>query len=367
MIQDASPTTEREIVDSRALQNAKIDPIPSTAADFRSWKSSLILLLGRLDISGSDYLTSWISHAFKVSTAEFCAGSSEHDPRLDRWLASELISGLKGVPDLQFKVQGYVERCTREGTAPRGRAVLQMISRHIDLDRVRGSLITSQSIFQVELHGCPTSDLQEFSAQVMKVFNSIPHDQWPNQRMPGEFLFHKLRTVRRLERVIDEIKRSSDDSPLRGFDFLWSRLQEFLVEEKEDANAKSIEQSLTSPKKSANIPKAKTPAVLRLHQNLCQRRQALSHLRKENQKDMESHWVRKKRQKHHASSIKCRQVVFMVQGVPIVIRKLHLQSPRVRAARIQSRSLRLHQQQQPRLWRLWPSLLRPCFSHPKLG
>ena len=95
----------------------------------------------------------------------------------------------------------------------------------------------------------------------LKVFNSIPHDQWPNQRMLGEFLFHKLRTVRRLERVIDEIKRSSDDSPLRGFDFLWSRLQEFLVEDKEDANAKSIEQSLTSPKKSANIPKAKTPAV----------------------------------------------------------------------------------------------------------
>ena len=44
-------------------------------------------------------------------------------PRLDRWLASELIKGLKGVPDLQFKVQGYIERCTRNGTAPRGRAV----------------------------------------------------------------------------------------------------------------------------------------------------------------------------------------------------------------------------------------------------
>ena len=59
--------------------------------------------------------------------------------------------------------------------------------------------------------------------------------------MLGEFLFHKLRTVRRLERVIDEIKRSPDDSYLRDFDFLWSRLQEFLVEEREDANAKLIE------------------------------------------------------------------------------------------------------------------------------
>lgn len=115
-------------------------------------------------------------------------------------------------------------------------------SRHFDLDRARGSLITSQSFFQVELNGYSVSDLQDFSSQVMKVLNSIPHEQWPDQRMLGEFLFHKLRTVRRLERVIDEIKRSPDDSYLRDFDFLWSRLQEFLVEEREDANAKSIEQ-----------------------------------------------------------------------------------------------------------------------------
>ncbi len=265
LIQDGSPTTEREIVDSRALQHAKLHPMPSSAADFRNWKNSLILLLGRMDISNSDYLMMWISHAFKVDTAEYCSNSSELVPRLDRWLASELIKGLEGVPDLQRKVQGYVERCTRNGTAPRGRAALHMASRHFDLDRVRGSLITSQSIFQVELNGYSISDLQDFSSQVMKVLNnSIPHDQWPNQRMLGEFLFHKLRTVRRLETVIEESKRSADDSSLRDFDHLWSRLQEFLVEEREDANARSIEQSLRSPKKTTPTttnPKVKTSAV----------------------------------------------------------------------------------------------------------
>lgn len=81
--------------------------------------------------------------------------------------------------------------------------------------------------------------------------------------MLGAFLFHKLRTVRRLERVIDEIKRSPDGSHLRDFDHLWGKLQEFLVEEREDANARSIEQSLKGPKKTVTDPKAKalgTPA-----------------------------------------------------------------------------------------------------------
>jgi hypothetical protein len=252
--------TERDLVDNRALQNAKLEPLPNNAADFRAWKNSLILMLGRLGISGNDYLTNWISLAFRVDSAQECSTSSDLVPKLDRWLASELIKGFKEFPELQFKVQGYIEGCTRQSQAPRGRAVVQMISRHFDLDRVRGPLITSQSVFMVELNGYSVADLQEFSSNLMKVLNQIPSEQWPNQRMLGEFLFHKLRTVHRLERVIDEFKRSPDDSTMREFNYLWGRLQEFLVEEREDVNARSIEQSLRTKKKEEK-PKAKTPAV----------------------------------------------------------------------------------------------------------
>ena len=131
------------------------------------------MLLGRLDISGSDYLTSWVSHAFKVNSADFGASSSELVPCLDRWLASELMKGLKGVPGLQFKVQGYIERCTRDGTAVVQCFRWPLVT--LTWIGVRGSLITSQSIFQVDLHGHPTSDLQNFSAQAMRVLNRIPH------------------------------------------------------------------------------------------------------------------------------------------------------------------------------------------------
>ena len=71
------------------------------------------------------------------------------------------------------------------------------------------------------------ADLQEFSSSLMKVLGQIPSRQWPNQRMLGGFLFHKLRIARRLERVIDEIKRSPDDSAMREFSNFWVQLQEF--------------------------------------------------------------------------------------------------------------------------------------------
>ena len=141
--------TERDLVDNRALQNAKLEPLPNNAADFRAWKNSLILMLGRLGISGNDYLTNWISRAFRVDSAQECSTSTDLVPKLDRWLASELIKGFKELPELQFKVQGYIEGCTRQSQAPRGRAVVQMISRHFDLDRVCGPLIT----FSIGFHG----------------------------------------------------------------------------------------------------------------------------------------------------------------------------------------------------------------------
>ena len=93
-----------------------------------------------------------------------------------------------------------------------------MISRHFDLDRHRGALLTSQSVFQIELSGFTVKDLQKFSGQIMKALNAIPSQDRPNKRMLGEFLFHKLRTVRRLERIIDEIKRPPETSSMRDFD-----------------------------------------------------------------------------------------------------------------------------------------------------
>ena len=124
--------TERHLFDSRALQSAKLEPLPNNAVDFRVWKNSLISMLGRLDISVS---LLGFPLPLKVGSTQECSDSSGLVPRLDRWFASKLTKGLQGVLELQFKVQVYIESCTRQSLAPRGRAVIQMISRHFDLER----------------------------------------------------------------------------------------------------------------------------------------------------------------------------------------------------------------------------------------
>ena len=144
---------EKDVVDARALQSACIDALPNNAAEYRGWKNTLILLLGRFDISGKEALTLWLSPSFQVDGEKEVESSSGLFPRLQRWLAGELIKSLKGIPEFSFRVPGYVEGCTRKVQSPRGRAILHMISRHFDLDRNRGALLTTQSIFQVTLRG----------------------------------------------------------------------------------------------------------------------------------------------------------------------------------------------------------------------
>eukprot|EP00435_Cladocopium_sp_Y103_P029893 s1070_g7.t1 len=165
LIAGVTPKKEKDLVDSRALQNAKIEPVPNNASDYRQWKHTFILLLGRLDTSGEEALAQWIAPAFHVDAvkAADCLDSSGLFPRLDRWLAGELlIKSIKGLPELSFKVQAYVEGCTRKVEAPRGRAILNMVSRHFDLDRNRGALLTAQSVFQISLQGYSIKELQDF-------------------------------------------------------------------------------------------------------------------------------------------------------------------------------------------------------------
>ena len=51
LVAGPTPKLERDMVDSCALQHAKLDVITSNASKFRGWKNSITLLFGRLDIS----------------------------------------------------------------------------------------------------------------------------------------------------------------------------------------------------------------------------------------------------------------------------------------------------------------------------
>ena len=86
---------ERDIVDARSLWYATLGPVPSSASDFRAWKTSCCWSLQSwIIISDRDYLEHWLSKAYEVNSDEVIKHDSGCVPRLDRWLAAEISKGL---------------------------------------------------------------------------------------------------------------------------------------------------------------------------------------------------------------------------------------------------------------------------------
>ena len=155
----------------------KLEPVPSDAASFRSWKNGFKVQLSKLDTSGQGLVLAWISRGFDADKADL--QDSGFLPRLDAWVAGELSSGrvLKQSSELEQDIAAYVERCGQLGHSPKGRVMLSIISWHYDLDRVRGSVLTASTPFQIELGGSSIKDLRDFVNRIRLVLSAIPIGQ----------------------------------------------------------------------------------------------------------------------------------------------------------------------------------------------
>ncbi|CAE6955300.1 GIP [Symbiodinium natans] len=279
---DASPVheieeperQEKHIVDYRALLHLKLEPVPSDAAGFRAWKNALLVQIAKLDMSGEGLVVEWLSQSFTAEKEDLT--ESGFLPRLDAWIAGEMTSlrVLKQVTELEQEVIAYVELCGQARSQPKGRYMLALLARHFSIDRVRGTVLTASTLFQVEIGGNSMRDLRDFVQRVRTVLYAIPVGQRPDDRLTGEWLFHRAKHIRKLERVIEDIRESAPESRRREWDYLWNKIQDILVQEREDANSHSVMKSLQiaapqaktkgvpagTKEASRSSPKAKTPA-----------------------------------------------------------------------------------------------------------
>ena len=253
--------SERKIVDSRALLRLMFDPIPDSAAGFGLAQCPAgTSRRARPVWTGQSLVHKWLSESFQLEREDL--EDSGLLPRLDASLASEMSSTrvLRQVPDLEQEISSYVELCGQRGTSPKIQYMLALLSRFFDLGRVRGSVHAS-TLFQVEISGNSVKDLKDFVQRVRIVLSQIPIGQRPDDRLTGEWLFHRVKHVRKLERTIEDIRESARDSRRREWSFLWDKIQDILIQDREDSNALSVMKSLQSatPSKARGAPAETQP------------------------------------------------------------------------------------------------------------
>eukprot|EP00439_Symbiodinium_sp_Y106_P061549 s531_g9.t1 len=235
---DNEEQLEEVIIEAELLHQASMNEVESQvrdvlneadAANFRTWKNGFKVQLSKLDTSGRGLTLAWISRAVDADKADL--QDSGLLPRLDAWVAGELSSGrvLKQSSELEQDITAYIERCGQLGQLPEGAVMLSIISRHYDLDRVRGSVLTASTLFQIELGGSSIKDLRDFVNRIRLVLSAIPIGQRPDDRLTGEWLFHRVKHIRKLEHGIEDIRESGSTSYRREWPYLWEKIQDVKI------------------------------------------------------------------------------------------------------------------------------------------
>ena len=245
---------EKDVYRSKDLSLIRIEHLPTSASEFRSWRNTFLTRVASIDQTGNDVILNWLMVAFEEGRdiAEFTASGLL--PRLDSHIGSLIMDSrhLKG--ELGMKFQTYAESCQMSRHAPRGRAFLHMIAQHFRLDLNRGSNLTQQALLDLQLDGFTAKDLEKFVERIEYVLNGIPQSHQPSEVTKFTWLHSRVKRCKLLQRHIDRIRDSRETSHVRTWDWLMNKIKSVLIEVREDQNEESIRNSLASvsPK-----PKAK--------------------------------------------------------------------------------------------------------------
>ena len=249
--------SEEGVYKHKDLSLVKIDTLPRDAAQFRSWKNAFVTKVCAIDRTGSDTLLKWLLPAFETSQ-DVDLSDPQGLPRFDAHLASLLADPKHLNNELGMQLQGYIEGCQLQYTAPRGRVLLQMVARRFFLDQRRGANLTEQALLELQLDTFTYQSLLAFANRVEYILNSIPVDHQPSEQTKFTWLFSRLKKCRLLQRHIDRIKDAHEGSRVRTWDWLFSKLKDLIAELREDANETAIKDALSpSSNKPNNPPKTK--------------------------------------------------------------------------------------------------------------
>ncbi|CAE7264193.1 FAD4L1, partial [Symbiodinium sp. CCMP2592] len=257
---------ESSIYKYKDLKDIKLPQIPGSSVEFRAYRNSVLTQIASIDCSGKAVLLKWLQKSLDPSGSIALTRSLQRDceglPRLDGWISACISDAkhLKGEWGLQ--AQSYLERCHASGTMPSGRALLSILSRRYRIDKVRGPLVTLQSLFDLEPDSFSYQSLVAFKQRVEYVLNGLPERQWPDAETMFSWIYSRLKGCRMLSRTIDRVKDAKPGSKRRTFEYIWNGLEEVLAEVREDRNEQALKDSLKEDSKQKQKPDANAKGIL---------------------------------------------------------------------------------------------------------
>ena len=180
--------SEEDVYKRKDLSLIKVDALPKDAAQFRSWKNAFVTRVCAIDRTGADTLLRWLLPAFETA-GDANLPHPQGLPRFNARLASLLADPKHLHNELGLQLQGYIEGCQLQYSAPRGRVLLNMVARRFFLDQRRGANLTEQALLELQLDTYSYQSLLAFANRVEYILNSIPPEHQPSEQTKFTWLF----------------------------------------------------------------------------------------------------------------------------------------------------------------------------------
>jgi len=172
----------------------KFSPLPQSAGSMRQWKNVVLPMLTALDRSPEAHLHTWLRRAFNALTPQDIQALKIHSegfPKFDKMLCSWFTRGDSLEGFFGPWIQACIEETVTLGIGLRGRPLLNMVIRELDLDNALGGVISGVELFQVASPEGDHQSLVHFRDRVQYVLSQLPLNERPSEQMLSRWLFER--------------------------------------------------------------------------------------------------------------------------------------------------------------------------------
>eukprot|EP00434_Breviolum_minutum_P040269 symbB.v1.2.035778.t1/scaffold4900.1/size33223/1 len=243
--------TDEHVYKIKHLKGVHITKLPTDATSCREWRAAFLAAVSRIDLTSRDVLVKFSVYCMDSGRGrrfrEMLQASNDF-VMFNKHVAAELIKPevLSANSDLAHELTSWVEACASRQEGPKGMALMNIIIGYYETGTDHSVALNQMHLLGLNLEGKTQKDLTEFVKKANYILHGLKPADRPAEATMYSWLWHQVKRVPMLSRMVDKVKSSARNSRKRSFEWIWTQIAEEIRERRHDSNYENVSKGLKS-------------------------------------------------------------------------------------------------------------------------
>ena len=231
------------------LKGVHITKLPTDATSCREWRAAFLAAASRIDLTSRDVLVKFSVYCMDSGRGrrfrEMLQASNDF-VMFNKHVAAELIKPevLSTNSDLAHELTSWVEACASRQEGPKGMALMNIIIGYYETGTDHSVALNQMHLLGLNLEGKTQKDLTDFVKKANYILHGLKPVDRPAEATMYSWLWHQIKRVPMLSRMVDKVKSSAKNSRKRSFEWIWTQIAEEIRERRHDSNYENVSKGL---------------------------------------------------------------------------------------------------------------------------